>query len=101
MGCWFESSPGHQPAAVRCYNECYNSAVANRVTLRRIGSSTGVILPKAELARLQVEAGDELFLVETPTGIELTPYDPEFEAQLASARKLMKKYRNTLRELAK
>jgi len=77
------------------------STVPTKLTLRKIGSSTGVILPKAELDRLRVEAGDELFLIETATGIELTPYDPEFEAQLESARKMMKKYRNTLRELAK
>ncbi len=75
--------------------------MANKVTLRKIGSSTGVILPKAELARLHLEAGDELFLIETPTGVELTPYDPEFEIQLKSAQKVMKKYRNTLRELAR
>jgi putative addiction module antidote len=73
----------------------------NKLTLRKIGSSTGVILPKAELDRLNLEAGDEMFLIGTPTGVELTPYDPEFEAQLKSARKILKKYRNTLRELAK
>ena len=73
----------------------------SKLTLRKIGSSTGVILPKAELDRLHLEAGDELYLIETPTGVELTPYDPEFETQLESARKIMKRYRNTLRELAK
>jgi putative addiction module antidote len=72
-----------------------------KLTLRKIGSSTGVILPKAELDRLHLEAGDDLYLVATPTGVELTPYDPEFEAQLESAQKIMKKYKNTLRELAK
>ena len=35
------------------------------------------------------------------SGYEVTPYDPEFETQLAIARKGMKAYRNTLRELAK
>ncbi len=73
----------------------------NKLTLRKIGSSTGVILPKAELDRLHLEAGDELFLIETPTGVELTPYDPEFELQLKSAQRIIKKYRNTLRELAR
>jgi len=72
-----------------------------KLTLRKIGTSTGLILPKAELDRLQVKEGDELYLIETPNGLELTPYDPEFEAQIKSARKVMKKYRNTLRELAK
>jgi len=72
-----------------------------KLTLRKIGTSTGLILPKAELDRLHVAEGDELYLIETPNGLELTPYDPEFEAQLKSAQKVMKKYRNALRELAK
>ena len=72
-----------------------------KVTVRQIGNSTGIILPKEALARLHVEEGDQLFLVETPTGYEVTAYDPEFEAQLKSAEKGMRSYRNTLRELAK
>jgi len=72
-----------------------------KVTVRQIGNSTGIILSKEALARLHVGAGDELFLVETPGGYEVTPYDPEFEAQLKSAQKGMRAYRHTLRELAK
>ena len=75
--------------------------MANRLTLRKIGTSTGVILPKAELDRLHLQEGDELYLIETPNGLELTPYDPEFEAQMKSAENVLKKYRNTLRELAR
>ena len=75
--------------------------MSNRLTLRKIGTSTGVILPKAELDRLHLQEGDQLYLIETPNGLELTPYDPEFEAQMKSAEKVLKKYRNTLRELAK
>jgi putative addiction module antidote len=72
-----------------------------KVTVRQIGNSAGIILPKEALSRLRVESGDELFLVETPEGYEVTPYDPEFEKQLKSAQKGMRAYRNTLRELAK
>jgi len=75
--------------------------MSNRLTLRKIGTSTGVILPKAELDRLHLQEGDELYLIETPNGLELTPYDPEFEAQMKGAQKVLKKYRNTLRELAR
>ena len=75
--------------------------MSNRLTLRKIGSSTGVILPKAELDRLHLQEGDDLYLIETPNGLELTPYDPEFEAQMKSAENVLRKYRNTLRELAK
>lgn len=63
--------------------------------------SAGVILPKETLAHLGVNEGDEIYLVETPNGYEVTPYDPEFEKQLEIARKGMDAYKNTLRELAK
>ena len=72
-----------------------------KLKVRKIGTSSGVILPKDALSHLGVNEGDELFLVESPGGYEVTPYDPEFETQLAIARKGMKAYRNTLRELAK
>ena len=66
-----------------------------------IGNSLGLILSKDVLARLKVEKGDKVFLIETPNGYELTPYDPVFERQMKVAGKVMKKYRNALRELAK
>ena len=69
--------------------------------LKAVGNSTGVTFPKEILAKLHVEKGDSLFVVETANGIELTPYDPEFEQQLVAARKIMKKRRTVLRELAK
>jgi len=69
--------------------------------LKAVGNSTGVILPKDILTHLHVEQGDTLYVVETPNGIELTPYDPEFEQQMDVARKIMKKRRSVLRELAK
>ncbi len=72
-----------------------------KLKIRAVGSSAGVILPKEALTHLGVREGDELYLVERPDGYELTPYDPNFEEQLESARKGMDLYRNTLRELAK
>ncbi|MBC7637902.1 MAG: AbrB/MazE/SpoVT family DNA-binding domain-containing protein [Acetobacteraceae bacterium] len=66
-----------------------------------IGNSVGVILPKEVLARLQVEKGDMLSVVETPDGVRLTAYDPTFETQMEAARKIMKDRRAALRELAK
>ena len=47
------------------------------VKVTTVGSSAGVVLPKEALARLKVKKGDVLFLVETPAGYELTPYDAE------------------------
>ena len=51
-----------------------------------IGNSTGVILPKELLARLGLERGDDLFVVETPNGIELRSHDPAFEEKMRLAR---------------
>lgn len=69
--------------------------------LTKIGNSVGVVLPKESLARLGVEAGDLLYLTESPDGYRLTPYDPQFEKQMSVARQIMKKRRAALRELAK
>lgn len=65
------------------------------------GNSLGVTLPKEAAAELGVTSGDTLFLTRAPDGFRITPYDPEFERQMAVARKVMKKDRNALRELAK
>ena len=72
-----------------------------RATVTQIGNSTGVILPKEAVARLKVKKGDNVFLTETPEGYTISPYDPEFDAQMTAARRGMAKYRNSLHELAK
>ena len=69
--------------------------------LTQIGNSVGVILPKELLAKLGVAKGDTLHAIETEDGIRLTASDPDFAAQMAVARGLMKKWHNVLRELAK
>jgi putative addiction module antidote len=66
-----------------------------------VGNSAGVILPKEVLSRLKVSKGDRLFLLETPAGYELTPYDEEFAAQMRAAERVMKANRDVLRELAR
>jgi putative addiction module antidote len=67
----------------------------------QIGNSLGVILPKEALAALKVEKGDTLMLSPAPGGFRVTPSDSGFEEQMEIARKVMKKRRNALRELAK
>ena len=68
----------------------------------QIGNSTGVILPKEAVSRLNVEKGDVVYLTEAPDGgYRLTPYNPGFAEQMELARKIMKERRNALRELAK
>lgn len=79
----------------------YTSAMNKPVKVTAVGNSTGVILPKEVLARLRVERGDELFLVETPDGIELRPRDPAFEEKMKLAREIMREDRDILHALAK
>jgi putative addiction module antidote len=67
----------------------------------RIGTSTGAIFPKEMLAQLRVGQGDSLFVIETPDGVLLTPYDPDVEKQLEAGRELMREYRDTFRALAR
>jgi len=69
--------------------------------LTQIGNSVGVILPKEVLARLKLEKGDTLYLTDAADGVMLTPYSAEFEAQMTEARRIMKKRRSVLHELAK
>lgn len=70
------------------------------VTVRKIGNSLGVILPLEATTTLNVREGDKLFLTESPDGVRLTPYDPQFARQMEAASKGMREYRNALRELA-
>jgi putative addiction module antidote len=67
----------------------------------KVGNSAGLVLPKEALAKLRVEQGDTVYLTETADGFRITPYDPEFERQMGLARKLTKKHRKALRELAR
>jgi putative addiction module antidote len=66
-----------------------------------VGNSTGVVLPKEALARLHVEKGDTLYLVETKDGYRITPYNEEVIRQIALAEKIAREDRDVLRALAK
>ena len=71
-----------------------------KLKITTIGNSAGVILPRELLARLRVDKGDELYVLETPDGIRLTTYDPEFAAQMDVVEEIMRKDRDLLRKLA-
>ena len=49
----------------------------------------------------RVAKGDVVYLTESVDGYRLTPYNPSFAAQMETAREIMKRRRNALRELAK
>lgn len=72
-----------------------------KLQLKKIGNSTGLILPKELLARLNLELGDEVIVSETASGFNVSRGDETMEKGLEIARKAMKKYQAALRELAK
>lgn len=72
-----------------------------KLKVTTVGSSAGVVLPKEVLARLKIDKGDTLYLIEAPDGYRLTPYNPDFERQMTLARRVMRERRDVLRELAK
>lgn len=70
--------------------------------LTTIGTSTGVVIPKDMLSRMNVSKGDLLYAVEMADGgYLLTPYDPAFAARMDKAEDIMRRYRNTLHTLSK
>ena len=72
-----------------------------KVKVRKIGNSLGAILPGDVAARLRVKEGDNLSVTETPDGIQLSPYDPDFEAAMEAFERGRARYRNALRRLAR
>jgi putative addiction module antidote len=69
--------------------------------LIKVGTSTGLMIPKEMLLRLKVETGDALYAVETADEYWLTPYDPAIEEQLRLGQEFMKEYCETFKALAK
>ncbi|RFB75049.1 AbrB/MazE/SpoVT family DNA-binding domain-containing protein [Methylovirgula sp. 4M-Z18] len=67
-----------------------------------VGASSGFILTKEAMAKLNVKKGDTVFLTDAPGGgFRLTPYNPDFERQMALAEDVMRADRDILRALAK
>ncbi len=71
-----------------------------QVTIRKIGNSEGVIIPKEVLLGLGLKAGDELTLEVPAGGIFLKKREEEFAQQLALAEKFMSRYETALKKLA-
>ena len=70
--------------------------------LRKIGNSVGIVLPKQALAHLKAGEGDTVVVTETSQeGLQIRPSRKDFAKTMAVFDSLSKRYRNTLRELAK
>ena len=75
--------------------------MALELKVRKVGNSLGIVLPKEALSHLNVEEGDTLTLSESQDGVRLTAANPAFAETMAVFESLSRRYRNTLRELAK
>jgi putative addiction module antidote len=73
-----------------------------KLEIKKIGNSTGVILPKELLTQLNLRQGQWVYVTELPDGgVRLTPYNPDFEKVMTIIDELMVEYRDTLKALAK
>ena len=72
----------------------------NRMKVTTVGNSVGIVLTKEVLGKLRVSKGDVLYATETPNGIELSAYDPEFARQMDAAENIMREDRNVLKKLS-
>lgn len=72
----------------------------NRMKVTTVGNSVGIVLTKEVLGKLRVRKGDVLYATETPNGIELSAYDPEFARQMDAAENIMREDRNVLKKLS-
>jgi putative addiction module antidote len=70
--------------------------------VRKIGNSTGLILPRELLQRLRLKEGDSLHVVEqSERGLKLSPYDPKHAKAMEIARRAFREYADTFKALAK
>lgn len=70
-------------------------------SVRRVGNSLGITLPKTVIDNLHLTEGDELHLVGTDEGLIITPFKPKFADWAKAYERTNKKYRNTLKALVK
>jgi putative addiction module antidote len=73
-----------------------------KIEIKKIGNSEGLILPKELMQRLDLKRGQMLNVTELAGGgLQLLPYDPDFEKTMEIADEVMDEYRDTLAVLAK
>jgi putative addiction module antidote len=70
------------------------------VTIRKIGNSEGIIIPKEMLDGLGVKAGDAMQLRAENGRLTIEPVAEDISEDLEAARHFMEKYKNALKKLA-
>lgn len=73
-----------------------------KLEIKRIGNSTGLILPKELVGRINLDQGHWRHVTESADGtLPSSPNDSTFERSMKFAEKAMKTYRDAFAELAK
>jgi putative addiction module antidote len=73
-----------------------------KLEIKKIGNSTGLILPKELLTELNLKQGQWVYATRMPDGgVRLSPTNPDFEKTMEVMDDLMVEYRDTLKTLAK
>lgn len=72
-----------------------------KLEIKKIGNSTGLILPKELLARLGLKLGDSVVVTDTPDGFRITRDSSDFDEAMRIVDDIMVEYRDTLAALAK
>ena len=68
--------------------------------IRKIGDDLGITLPLEVLQKLNIAEGEEVLLVETENGVQISTQEQNFAQAMAAYKKVSKKYEDALRELA-
>jgi antitoxin component of MazEF toxin-antitoxin module len=72
-----------------------------KIAIRRVGKSLGIALPTTIVENYRLSIGDELYPVEREEGVVVTPIDPKFQKWARAYERTNKRYRFTLKALAK
>lgn len=72
-----------------------------KIEAKKIGNSTGFLLPRDVVIRLGIEQGKVFHLTEMADGgLRLAPYDPDFDKAMQVVDTIMDEYKDTLRTLS-
>jgi putative addiction module antidote len=77
-----------------------NRRAMGTLKIRKVGNFLGITFPEEIVSKLNLTEGDTLFIAETPDGISLTLYNPDFDQAMQAFESTRKKYRSALQQLA-